>query len=307
MNQPIQNKSPQYQEPYYLQKLKQSGVFTKGDLLELEDHFYCAYEMELESGSTPLQAMQKAEQQIGDSENLIEKYQLKNRNVIWWDMLGFVVFGLIIQNLTLVSITRALCNFSFFLPYLIVGENPSQWLSYLIWLPSMLLILSCPYILVRNRGIVLDFLERKKVWSLMAFGILISPIILESLSFFLIKHTQVWFPSLTDIWSSSSILSMMLKSWSILLLLGNLFWFFVFAILVKKNSKKPSVKKWNMRWVVFFLMGAIGGTCLSLMFHYHLSLFSGLARGLFVYSVLLACLLFPFFYNRFFWKKAYLA
>ncbi len=297
----------QYQESCYLDKLKQSGVFTKGDLLEIEDHFYCTYALEIEKGANPIQALRRTEQQIGKTEQIIEKYKHKNRHVYWGDYLGFAVFGAVFQNLTLVSLTRAACNFSIFLAYLIDGNNPEHWISYAILSPFLLIAIGYPILFVKNQRKVFDFLIRNRVWGILALGLLISPVLLEGLSFSLIKYGQRYFPNLVDIWSQSSMLSELLNLWSLFLVIANLFWLIFFACLFMKNRATTYLSSWNSRWMIFYLAGFIGSLCLALMFNAQLSLFDGIVRIFFVSMVLIACCCFPFYYRKFFWKKAYLA
>lgn len=88
-------------QPYYLSRLRESGVFTEGDILELEDHFFCVYEMELANGKTAPMALQQAERALGDREAIISAFA-KKRKWAWLKDLGsFFVFGLVINLLGL--------------------------------------------------------------------------------------------------------------------------------------------------------------------------------------------------------------
>lgn len=87
--------------PHYLTQLRESGVFTEGDLLELEDHFFSVYEAELSDGKTPPVAMQLAEQALGDHELIISAFAKKRRWPWVKDLVSFFVFGLVVNLLGL--------------------------------------------------------------------------------------------------------------------------------------------------------------------------------------------------------------
>jgi hypothetical protein len=88
-------------QPHYLTELRNSGIFTEGDLLELEDHFFSVYEAEVDSGKPASLALQRAEQALGKREEVIAAFAQKRRWAWAKDLGSFFVFGLVVNSLSL--------------------------------------------------------------------------------------------------------------------------------------------------------------------------------------------------------------
>ncbi|HKK73766.1 MAG TPA: hypothetical protein VJ953_01730 [Saprospiraceae bacterium] len=104
-------------QPHYLTELRNSGIFTEGDLLELEDHFFNVYEAEIDRRKTTSLALQRAEQALGKREEIIAAFAQKRRWAWAKDLGSFFVFGLAVNLLGLWLLGIAIIHLSTFLVY----------------------------------------------------------------------------------------------------------------------------------------------------------------------------------------------
>lgn len=171
-------------QPNYLSQLRDSGIFTEGDFLELEDHFYTIYEVELDNGKPASMALQRAEQALGKREEVIAAFAQKRKWAWAKDLGSFFVFGLVVNLLGLWCLGIGVGNLSAIIVYGTNLENLAPILIPAMMISFILFIASWQWRLIRQTPASLTKLpsifERLKLKYVLL--ILLLPLVFSSIS-----------------------------------------------------------------------------------------------------------------------------
>lgn len=304
-------------QPRYLTQLRKSGVFTEGDLLELEDHFFTIYEAELDSGQPAHLALQRAEQTLGKREEVIAAFAQKWKWAWAKDLGSFFVFGLVVNLVGLWCLGAGLNNLFSIISY---GTNlvdfapllmPTLMISFIVFVASW------QWKLVQQRDRWLSglpqILERVKlkfialiIFTPLALSLLTDPMIIYVISN---KAILTWesaeFATNLKLWQHFYSLSMIA-----------LITFFGWQTYQHYQQNKRTEMLWDLRLGIFFM----AGLSLPLFAALNSYLFEVLSVG--DYDTLLhwfiimnrisvgiemgLMLLFPFAYHHIWQRKQYL-
>lgn len=305
-------------QPHYLTELRQSGIFTEGDLLELEDHFFTIYEAELDSGQSAQLALQRAEQALGKREEVIAAFAQKRRWAWARDLGSFFVFGLVVNSLSLWCLGIGVNNLFSIISHGTNLNNLAPVLMPGLMISFILFVASWQWKLLRNSadlpGKLPQFFERIKLKFIVL--LILIPLVLSLLTDPMIIHIISNKVILT--WESTEY-GTNLKLWQHFYSLSMtiLIAFFGSQAYQHYQQNKHTAMLWALRMGIFFMAGL------------SLPLFSALNSYLFEvlsfrdYDTLLhwfiiinyilvgieigLMLLFPFAYRYIWQRKQYLA